>query len=98
MVQSTPTHWESTLIRNVTVNLGGQYTTFQSEIGVPGSSSSSSVIFQIYGDGKLLYQSPVMTSASGTIPVNLNVAGVQQLSLDVIGSTNNTARRLCRLG
>ena len=49
------------------------------------------MIFQIYGDGKLLYQSPVMTTASGSIPVNVNVAGVQQLSLDVIGSTNNTA-------
>jgi NPCBM/NEW2 domain len=75
---------------NVAVNLGGQYTTFQSEIGVLGSNNSSSVIFQIYGDGKLPYQSPVTTSASGTIPVNLNVAGVQQLSLNVVGSTNNT--------
>ena len=37
---------------DVTVNLAGEYTTFQSEIGVPNSGVSSPVIFLIYGDGK----------------------------------------------
>jgi NPCBM/NEW2 domain len=75
---------------DVTVNLGGRYMSFQSDIGVDGLNSSSSVIFEVYGDGTLLYQSPVLTDASGAIPISLSVAGVQQLSLDVIGSTSNT--------
>ena len=53
---------------DVTVNLGGQYTSFQSDIGVDGLNNSSSVIFEVYGDGSLLYQSPVLTNASGTYP------------------------------
>ena len=75
---------------SVTVNLAGQYSVFQSQIGVPSAFSSSSVIFQVYGDGNLLYQSPAVTSASGAIPVDVNVSGVQQLSLKVIGSTGST--------
>jgi hypothetical protein len=71
---------------DVTVNLAGEYTTFQSQIGIPSSSNSNPVIFLIYGDGKLLYESPVTTSASGSIPVSVNVSGVQQLSLEAIPS------------
>ena len=75
---------------NVTVNLAGQYSIFQSQVGVPAAFPTSSVIFQVYGDGQLLYQSPVVTSASGAVPIDVNVAGVQQLSLKVIGSTGST--------
>ncbi len=75
---------------NVVVNLGGQYSVFQSEIGVPASFGSSSVIFQVYGDGTLLYQSSAITSASGAVPISVPVSGVQQLSLQVIGSTSST--------
>ena len=56
----------------------------------PGCVPTSSVIFQVFGDGQLLYQSPVVTSASGAVPLNVNVAGVQQLSLAVIASTGST--------
>ena len=73
------------------INLAGQYGMFQSTIGVPASYGSSSVIFQVYGDGNLLYQSSVMTSASGAVPISVNVSGVQQLSLKLIGSTSSTA-------
>ncbi len=75
---------------NVTLNLAGQYSVFQSQIGVPAAFPTSSVIFQVFGDGQLLYQSPVVTSASGAVPLNVNVAGVQQLSLAVIASTGST--------
>jgi hypothetical protein len=75
---------------SVNVNLAGKYATFRSQIGVPSSSPASSVIFQVYGDGKLLYQSPVTSASSGSIPVSVNVAGVQQLTLDVIAAKPNT--------
>ena len=76
---------------SVTVSLGGQYTAFQSDLGVPNGNNSSSVIFEVYGDGKLLYESPVVTAKSGALPIDVNVAGVQQLTLDVIGSSSNTS-------
>jgi len=75
----------------VVVNLGGQYARFQSEIGVDSPGGNSAVVFQVYGDGNLLYQSPIVTASSGGIPIDLNVAGVQQLSLVVNGATTSTA-------
>ncbi len=75
---------------DVVVELAGDYSRFESEIGVDGETGGS-VIFDVYGDGNLLYQSPTMTVASGAIPIDLNVSGVQQLSLVVKGATSNTA-------
>jgi len=74
----------------VVVNLGGQYARFESEIGVDSPGGTSAVVFQVYGDGNLLYQSPTVTAASGGIPIDLNVAGVQQLSLVVNSATGST--------
>ena len=48
----------------VTVNLGGTYSQFQSEIGIDNPGSTSAVIFKVYGDGHLLYQSPTVTASS----------------------------------
>ena len=76
---------------SVTVELGGQYSRFQTDLGVNGTNNSSAVIFEVFGDGKLLYQSQVVTDNSGAIPIDLNVAGVQQLTLDVMGATANTS-------
>ena len=75
---------------NVVVNLNGAYSRFESDIGVDGQTGGS-VIFDVYGDGKLLYQSPTLTAQSGAVPIDLNVSGVQQLSLVVNGATSNTA-------
>ena len=75
----------------VTVNLGGTYSRFQSEIGIDSPGGTSAVVFQVYGDGNLLYQSPTVTASSGAIPIDLNVAGVQQLSLVVTAANGNTA-------
>ena len=69
---------------SVSLALDGQDTRFESTIGVNGTSNSgSSVIFNVYGDGRLLYQSPTMTYASGAIPIDVNVAGVTTLTLTV---------------
>jgi hypothetical protein len=69
---------------SVSLALNGQYTRFESTIGVDGTSNTgSSVIFNVYGDGQLLYQSPTLTYSSGGIPIDLSVAGVTTLTITV---------------
>ena len=71
---------------SISLALNGQYSQFESTIGVDGSSNTgSSVIFDVYGDGQLLYQSPTLTYASGAVPIDVNVAGVTTLTLTVVG-------------
>jgi len=41
------------------------------------------VIFQVWGDGVLLYESGVMTGSTPTKSVNVNIAGKSQLRLVV---------------
>jgi hypothetical protein len=74
---------------SVSYALGGAYTEFDSTIGVDGNNSATAVIFQVYGDGKLLYQSSTVTPGNDSIPIAVNVTGVQTLTLDVFGATTN---------
>ena len=77
---------------SVSLTLGGQYSRYESTIGVDGTSiTGSSVIFEVYGDGKLLYQSPTMNYASGAVAVDVNVAGVSKLTLEVLPAPGSTA-------
>ncbi len=63
---------------SVSLALNGQDARFESTIGVNGTANTgSSVIFDVYGDGQLLYQSPTLTYASGAVPIDVNVAGVK---------------------
>ena len=71
--------------------LNEQYSRFESTIGVNGSSSPSSVIFSVYGDGNLLYQSPTMNLASGAVPIDVNVSGVTTLKLVVSPAPGSNA-------
>jgi chitodextrinase len=69
----------------VTYNLGGQYSSFVSDIGIDDETSGTgSVEFQVWGDGTKLYDSGIMTAASGVQNVNVNVAGVITLQLIVL--------------
>lgn len=64
--------------------LGGAYTTFIADVGVDDEvGSSGSVVFQVYADGVLLFDSGVMTGASATKPVRVDVTGRQALRLVV---------------
>ena len=77
---------------SVSLALNGQDTRFESTIGVDGNSNTgSSVIFDVYGDNRLLYQSPTMTYASGAIPIDVNVTGVTTLTLAVLPAPGSTA-------
>jgi hypothetical protein len=72
--------------------LNGQYTTFDSTIGVDSSgTAASSVIFEVFGDGTLLYQSPVMAYGSSPNPIEVNLSGVQTLTLTVAAAPGSIA-------
>lgn len=74
------THASSTIV----YSLAGAYTTFQSDIGIDDEEigkGSGSVDFQVIGDGNVLFNSGVLTSASPTVHIAISVAGVQTLTL-----------------
>ena len=76
---------------SVSVALGGAYSEFDATLQVPGANTATAVIYQVYGDGKLLYQSPVVTPWQNAVPIAVNVSGVKTLTLDVIGATSNVS-------
>ena len=76
------THAPST----VTYALDGTYTNFVSDIGLDDNvdgRNGASVIFQVYGDGKLLFDSGALASTDAAVSVNVAIAGVKSLSLVV---------------
>jgi hypothetical protein len=80
-------------VSNIVYNLAGNYTTFQSDIGVDAEEDgkgTGSVIFEVIGDGKTLYTSGVLTNSSPTVHVNVSVAGVQQLTLVATNGVANS--------
>ena len=61
----------------IVYNLGGAYSTFQTDIGVDDEEGvNGSVDFQIYADGMLLLDSDTMTASSPTLSYIVSVAGV----------------------
>ena len=90
--RATPRGWAFAGNSSTTIALNGQYSRFDSTIGVDGTARPrSSVIFQVYGDGSLLYQSPIVAYASAAVPIDVNVAGVQKLTLVVVAAPGSTA-------
>ena len=73
------THASSTIV----YNLGGAYSNFISDVGIDDevSGQSGAVDFQVLGDGKVLFDSGILTSASPIVSFNVNVKGVQTLTL-----------------
>jgi hypothetical protein len=70
-------------ISNITYALGGNYSTFVSDVGVDqevSNNGEASIIFQVYGDGKLLFDSGALTNDQ-VGHVNADVTGVQTLTL-----------------
>ena len=58
---------------------------FASDIGVDDEVGNlGSVIFQVWGDGVKLYDSGVMTGATSTATVNVSIAGVRSVRLQVV--------------
>ncbi|HEX4950203.1 MAG TPA: NPCBM/NEW2 domain-containing protein [Blastocatellia bacterium] len=69
---------------DVRYNLNGAYRTFQSDIGVDDEvGNNGSVVFQVFVDGVLAYDSGLMTGATATKQVNVDVTGKNELRLYV---------------
>lgn len=72
----------------VTYNLRGVCSTFSATIGVDdevdtATATRGTVVFQVFGDTQLLYQSPLVNGTSGPEKVAVNVSGRQRLRLVV---------------
>jgi alpha-galactosidase len=64
--------------------LGGGCTRFTAEVGVDDEiAPRGSVVFQVWADGKLLRETPVLTPASPIIPLDIDVTGYRELRLVV---------------
>jgi hypothetical protein len=81
-------HANSEIIFNIG---GGGYSRFISDVGLDDETApNGTVVFQVYGDGVLLYSSGVVNNQSATQNINVSVAGVQQLRLVITdGGDNN---------
>lgn len=72
--------------------LGGAATDFQSEIGLDDAAGSqASVIFRVYADGAMIYDSGTLTTAAPVQTIDLNVTGVTRLTLEVTNALANAA-------
>ncbi len=74
----------------IVYNLGGSYSRFISDVGLDDETApNGTVVFQVYGDGVLLYSSGVMNNQSATQNINVSVAGIQQLKLVITDGADN---------
>ncbi len=72
---------------NILFQLNGQYSKFFADVGIDDEVNSGSVVFQVFADDVMVFQSGTMRATTVTQTINgLNIAGVQQLRLVV---TNN---------
>jgi hypothetical protein len=69
----------------ILVDLSGRFQTFESEVGVQwmGGTSSGSVVFQVFADGRKLFESGVMRESDPPQPVKVSVQGADELRLVV---------------
>jgi glucose/arabinose dehydrogenase len=69
---------------SIKFNLRGEYLRFLSDIGIDEEEGNlGSAVFQVYGDGRLLYQSSRLRGSSETQSIDVDVTGVQVLQLVV---------------
>ncbi len=68
----------------VLLRTAGACTTFDATVGLDDSApDGGSVIFQVWGDGQKLAETPVLTKGDAPVPLAVPLAGVQQLDLRV---------------
>lgn len=66
------------------VPLNGRFSRFTSKVGVDAMTEGrGTVTFEVYGDGKKLWASPLMSGLDAAREVDVNVAGVNRLRLVV---------------
>ncbi|RRJ29504.1 NPCBM/NEW2 domain-containing protein [Halocatena pleomorpha] len=67
----------------IVVHLGGNYDTFEADIGIDDevTSSNASARFEVWGDADKLYESPTMTASAATESIAVDISGVNTLKL-----------------
>lgn len=72
--------------------LNGKYAIFSGTVAVPtkNENNTRSSYFEVYGDGKLLYTSPVMEKNSFPENFSINITGVQVLKISYPESNENS--------
>ena len=74
------------------VDLGGNAERFIALVGVDDDAGArGSVAFTIRGDGRVLWQSEVLTGGKAAVPVNIPVSGIQILDLRVTDGGDGTS-------
>lgn len=74
-------------------HLNGAYERFESYVGINSAAAKNGgeIIFKVYGDGALLYESPVMMRDDNCEFVQVDIIGVDELKLEVIVNPDSTA-------
>jgi hypothetical protein len=70
----------------IVYQLGGHFSRFESWVGVDAEMAryrQPSVVFQVFGDGKLLWESGVLRVTNVAQQVNVDLTGVRELQLSV---------------
>ena len=74
----------------IVYDLGGGYASFVADVGLDDETGpDGTVVFRVYADGVLLYDSGVMSGNSPTQSINVGVAGRQELRLVVDSAGDN---------
>ena len=77
---------------DVRLDLGGNFARFTSDIGVDDEvNGSGSVVFRVYADAALIYQSPTRRGNSPTLSIDLDVSDASELRLNVTNANDGTA-------
>ena len=78
---------------DIVYQLNGNYGRFVSDVGVDDqvTHANASIVFQVWADGALLFDSGVMNALSATKTVDVPVAGVNQIKLTVTDSGNGNS-------
>ncbi|MEO7427635.1 MAG: NPCBM/NEW2 domain-containing protein [Fibrobacteria bacterium] len=72
--------------------LNRNFDKFQADVGIDAEiTSGGSAIFQVFGDGKKLFESPACKSGSAALPVDVSVKGVDTLTLVVTDNGDGTS-------
>lgn len=76
----------------LTYSLEGGYQSFATMVGVDDAvAGAGSVVFRVYGDDKVLFESPVLRGGDAPVEVKVNVKGVLLLRLEVDYGDNGDA-------
>ena len=86
-------------LSTITYALSGQCSAFDAQVGVDDEvADRGSVVFQVFGDGALLFDSGVLRGPDAPKALSVPVTGVQELKLVVGDSGNGVTNDHARLG